>query len=171
MILVVVGSALFTYNRPYEQRMKERIRALGIENNVRLLGHREDVPLILQTLDLLILPSTSEPFPMILLEAMAARLPAIAFAVDGIPEVLDDGLTGWLVPPGDTVKLGQALVWAARHPEQRVSVGAAAARALLVTDSTPESYARRFVAVVAARGRVHVRTSTTSESMPRNAQL
>ena len=87
-LLLIVGSALFPCNVPYEVSLRQKIEELGISANVRMLGKRDDVPLLLETMDLLVLPFRHEPFPMILLEAMSAATPTVAFAVDGVPELL-----------------------------------------------------------------------------------
>ncbi len=142
-LLLIVGSALFPCNKPYEDRLRQRIHDLGISASVRLLGKREDVPLLLETMDLLVLPSRNEPFPMILLEAMSAGLPTVAFAVDGVPELLSDRRTAWLVRPGDSAQMVRTILWAEKHPEQRTRL-ASAARLALTRRDTPEVYAKRL---------------------------
>ena len=73
----------------------------GIGERVVMLGHREDTPELLQAMDMFVLPSLHEGIPMALLEAMAAGLPVIATRVGGIPEVIEDRVSGILVEPGD----------------------------------------------------------------------
>lgn len=146
-LLLIVGSALFPCNQPYEDRVKQRIQDLGISQSVRLLGKRDDVPLLLETIDLLVLPSHKEPFPMILLEAMCAGVPAVAFAVDGVPELLADRRTAWLVRPGDDAQMARTILWAKKHPEQRRRL-ASAARAALMKRDTPKVYAKRLAGIL-----------------------
>lgn len=74
-----------------------------------LLGEREDVPDLLAGADVFVLSSRSEGLPLSILEAMAAGLPVVASAVGGIPELVVDGETGFLVPPGDPRALADAL--------------------------------------------------------------
>jgi glycosyltransferase involved in cell wall biosynthesis len=97
--LVVVG----------EGEEAEALRAQGAAleraGRLRWLGQRDDVPRLLQAFDLLVLPSTMETMPLTLLEGMAAGLPIVASAIYGIPELVDPGKTGWLVPPGDVPAL------------------------------------------------------------------
>ena len=145
MVLLIAGSSLFPCNKTYEEKLHRRVRELGLTDQVLLLGQRNDVPLLLETLDLLVLPSISEPFPMVLLEAMGGGVPAAAFAFDGIPELIKDGQTGWLVPPSDGKQLARTIVWAERNPEQRKRLGAAGQR--LVQGSSLADYGHRFAAI------------------------
>ena len=151
-MLLIAGSALFPYKQPYETKVRQRIQDLGISASVRMLGKRNDVPLLLDVMDLLVLPSLSEPFPMILLEAMSAGLPAVAFAVDGIPELLADRRTAWLVPAGENGQMARTILWAEKHPEQRTRL-AEAARMSLAKRDTPAIYARRLANILLARTR------------------
>lgn len=82
-------------------------RQLGVLERVHLLGYRRDVPHLLGALDLYVQPSRFEGMPNAVLEAMAAGCPIVASAVDGIQELIADGVHGWLVSPGDA----SALAW------------------------------------------------------------
>ena len=79
-----------------EQQLKDKIKILGIENQVKLIGQRWDIPDWLDASDIFILPSEAEGMPLAIIEAMAKGLPVIASAVSGIPEEL--GNTGKLLP-------------------------------------------------------------------------
>jgi glycosyltransferase involved in cell wall biosynthesis len=81
---------------------------LGIAGQVEILGHREDTYELMQAMDLFVLPSLHEGIPMALLEAMATPLPVIASRVGGIPEVIEDGISGLLVEPADPISLARA---------------------------------------------------------------
>jgi glycosyltransferase involved in cell wall biosynthesis len=81
---------------------------LGLARAVRWLGHRQDVEAVLAASDLFVLPSLHDALPTVLLEAMAAGVPAIASDTGGIPEIIGDG-SGVLVPPGDAVVLGREI--------------------------------------------------------------
>lgn len=79
-------------------QLQEEAKELSIKDNVRFLGFREDIPLLLQAMDIFVLPSISEGLPLAALEAMANEKPVIATDVGGIPEVVIDGTSGFLVP-------------------------------------------------------------------------
>ncbi|HEU4888840.1 MAG TPA: glycosyltransferase family 4 protein, partial [Thermoanaerobaculia bacterium] len=81
----------------------------GSPANVHWTGFRRDVDAILAGCDLFVHPSLDDAFPTVLLEAMAAGLPVVASRVGGIPEIVDDGVTGRLVPPGDAPQLASAI--------------------------------------------------------------
>ncbi len=90
--------------------LEARAQALGlVDGTVRFLGFRADVPDLLADTDLLLLPSFEEGFPNSLLEGMALGLPVISTPVDGIPELVVDGVTGVLTPPGDAAGLAAAI--------------------------------------------------------------
>jgi glycosyltransferase involved in cell wall biosynthesis len=150
MVLIIVGSALFPADKPYEERLRQRIGELGIGENVRLLGRRKDVPLLLQTMDILVLPSVHDPFPMVLLESMAAVLPIVAYRVDGVPELIEDGKTGWLVPPGDRSQMARTILAAESNPDQRQRLAEAARQR--VHKHTLSNYSSAFAEIL--RGRV-----------------
>jgi glycosyltransferase involved in cell wall biosynthesis len=101
--LVIVGDG------PLRDRVDACIRAEGIESLVWLPGDREDVPDLLRMLDLFVLPSLGEGISNTILEAMATGLPVIATRVGGNPELVDDRVTGTLVPPADPSALSAAI--------------------------------------------------------------
>jgi glycosyltransferase involved in cell wall biosynthesis len=94
---------------PDRERLGETARSLGLHDRVCFLGHRDDVPDLLRSCDVFVLPSLYEGFPLSVLEAMAAGKPVIATAVGGTPEAVSDGETGFLVPPGDPSALAAAI--------------------------------------------------------------
>jgi glycosyltransferase involved in cell wall biosynthesis len=106
----------------------KRLAALGLGAKVQLLGERRDVAVILALSDLFVLPSRWEGMPNAVLEAMAAGLPVLATRVDGTLDVVRDGETGILVPPGDDRALAAALLAIGRDPARRRSLGAAGRR-------------------------------------------
>ncbi len=81
--------------------LEKLARDLGIESYVRFLGHRSDIPDILRQLHLLVVPSQFEPFGRVVIEAMACGRPVIGSQDGGIPEIIDNGQTGYLVEVGD----------------------------------------------------------------------
>lgn len=87
--------------------------SLGLERSVHFVGECSDVAPLLQACDAFVLPSRSEGLPVALLEAMAVGLPVVATKIDGIRYVLEDGVTGGLVPPDDPMALSNRLLEAA----------------------------------------------------------
>ena len=113
---------------PERAALEARIAALGLADRVRLLGERADVERLLPEMNVFVLSSREEGIPNALLEAMAAGRAAVATAVGGTPEVLRDGETGWLVPPGSPVALADALADVLARPEEARRRGEAARR-------------------------------------------
>jgi glycosyltransferase involved in cell wall biosynthesis len=93
------------------QSMEDRATQLGISSRVRFLGKipHGDVPIAIAAGNVFVLPSLSEGLPTVVCEAMACGRPVVATAVDGTPEIVRDGETGFLVPPRDPERLADAL--------------------------------------------------------------
>jgi glycosyltransferase involved in cell wall biosynthesis len=89
---------------------------LGVSDQVIFAGVRRDVAEVLGALDLFVLSSTSEGLPRVVVEAMAAGVPVVASDVGGVSEVVDDGVTGRLVPPADPDALAAAMLDVLDHP-------------------------------------------------------
>ena len=102
--------------------------SLHLENNVRFLGNRHDIPALLAASDLFILPSLWEGLPMALIEAMASGLPVIASCVSGTSEVMRDRETGLLVEPGQSAELKSAILNMLSNPVAALEMGKAARR-------------------------------------------
>jgi len=103
--LVVAGDG------PDLELCREILRAANVEDRCTFLGEvaPNDVAGVMQACDLLALPSTMEGLPYVIIEAMASRLPVVASDVNGIPEMIDDGDTGFLVPPADAAAMAVSL--------------------------------------------------------------
>jgi glycosyltransferase involved in cell wall biosynthesis len=99
--------------------------ALGIRDRVHLLGYRDDAHRWLGTMNVFTLPSLSEGLPLSLLEAMAAGIPTVVTEVGGMPEVVQDGHTGLIVPPGDPQALAKKLLFLLDNPTVAADLGAA----------------------------------------------
>ncbi len=97
----------------------------GVDDLVTFEGFRADVATVLADLDIFVLPSLWEGFGLVLLEAMAAGRPIVASAVGPIPEIVVDGVTGLLVPPGAPAALAEAIIRLLRDPELAAAYGRA----------------------------------------------
>lgn len=104
MRLMIVGDGSM------HERVKEQIARYGLTQRVWMPGARSDVPALLRTLDCFVLPSLSEGISNTILEAMASSLPVIATRVGGNSELIEDGLSGRLVPAANSEALAQAMV-------------------------------------------------------------
>ncbi|MGL6291517.1 MAG: glycosyltransferase [Silanimonas sp.] len=115
---------------PERRRIEADIVRLGLTDGVRLLGERSDTRRLMQAADLLVLPSREEGLSNVLLEAMGSGLPVIATAVGGSPELIDDGVTGRLLPSDDAAGLASTIAaLAADAGERRRLADAARAQA------------------------------------------
>ena len=118
--LALVGS---TNDTAYLQAIQRLISQYRLEKHVSLLGHRDDVMGILGACDIGVLSSTSEGFPMTLLEYGMAGLPTVSTQVGQCPEVLNDGRAGLLVPPGSPTHLAEAIVELLQSTDRRKFLG------------------------------------------------
>jgi glycosyltransferase involved in cell wall biosynthesis len=105
------------------ERLEARIRRLGLENVVTLLGQQPDVAAIMAASDVFVMPSLGEGLSNVLLEAMTLAKPVVATRVGGTPEVVRDGETGWLVPPREPAALAAAILKVLRDPDLAARVG------------------------------------------------
>lgn len=103
--------------------LEARAAELGLSNRVQFLGEVADAAAVLARWDLLVLPSRREGFGLVLVEAMAAGRPVVASRAGGIPEVVEDGVTGLLVPTEDVPALAAALDSLAARPGERARMG------------------------------------------------
>ncbi len=124
-VLVLVGDG------PDLPKAEQMARDLGVRDDVRVLGNQPPEP-ILQASDLFLLPSVAESFGLAALEAMACGVPVLGYQAGGLPEVVEDGVTGLLCPEGGSICLGTlAANLLADKPRHRAMCVAARARAEL----------------------------------------
>ena len=110
---------------PLRPSLEKQAAKLGLGNSVRWFGWRTDAFDLLRQLDLFVLPSIRESFGMVLLEAMALERPVVATEVDGIPEVVENGVSGLLVPAGDSQALSTAILQLLNAPALAARMGKA----------------------------------------------
>jgi glycosyltransferase involved in cell wall biosynthesis len=111
---------------PLEQRLAREIDARGLAEIVTLAGFRTDLPRLMPGFDLVVHPAEREGLGLALLEAAAAGVPVVACAAGGVPEVVENGVTGALVPVGDAAALRAAVGRLLAAPDERARLGAAA---------------------------------------------
>lgn len=117
-----VGIVIFGAG-PRHESLQEQITRLGVKERVILAGFRSDLDAWIPALDALTLPSYTEGLPNVVLEAFAARVPVVATPVAGTPEVVDEGVSGYLVPPGDAAALARRLLDLLSDEQRRIDMG------------------------------------------------
>jgi glycosyltransferase involved in cell wall biosynthesis len=108
---------------PLRPALLERIAARGLQGRFILAGFRNNLEQYLPHFDVVALSSYTEGLPVIVLEAFAAGVPVVGTTVGGVPEVIEDGLSGALVPPGDAGQLAVAITGLLADDERRTAMG------------------------------------------------
>lgn len=120
--LLIVGEG------PDKALCQLRVQELGIENNVQFLPWVSDITEIMKAFDIFVLPSKAEGMPWAVLEAMACAKPVVATAVGGIPEAVENGRTGILLPDSKPESIAEAVLSILNNPGRAVGMGQAARR-------------------------------------------
>jgi L-malate glycosyltransferase len=149
--LVVIGGDT---QGDYAVQARSTARKLGVASRISWTGPRNNVHELLAGLDIYVLPSLNESFPLSILEAMAAGLPVVATPVGGVPECIVTGQTGLLVPPANSDALAEAIIDLATAPQHRKELGEAG-RGNVLQEFTAESQAPRIEAILARVVRRH----------------
>lgn len=110
------------------EALQREVGGLGLQGHVRFLGFRSDVPRLLEAFDVFVLPSLSEGLPLSILEALAYEKPVVASNVGGVSEIIEDGVSGLLVPPMDRDALADKVVQVLKQPALSASLGKAGRR-------------------------------------------
>ncbi|UCG50630.1 MAG: glycosyltransferase [Candidatus Latescibacterota bacterium] len=114
--LVLVGAG------ELREKLRDQVRQMGLADSVKFIGEQKDIGAILSVFDVFALPSKEEGLGITLLEAMAVGVPVVATRVGGIPEIVEDGVTGKMVPPGDPAKLAEAILWVLKNPGEAMAM-------------------------------------------------
>ena len=137
---LIVGDSIV--DATYRPALERKARSFNVEDCVIFTGHRSDVPKLLEEVNLSVLPSLSEGLSNSLLEAMAAGLPVVATNVGGNPEIVQDGITGILVPARDPAALSAAMIRILQSPSLARQFGEAG-RARVAAHFSLESTVRQ----------------------------
>jgi glycosyltransferase involved in cell wall biosynthesis len=140
--LLVAGSGTF------DSDYREQVRAIGCNDIVTFLGFRKDSPDLIAAADVLVLPSLAEAFGLVLTEALHLGTPIVATRVGGIPEIVDDGIDGALVPPADSEALARTILELLENPERRKRL-AGAGRGKVLRRFRFEQMVRSYEAIYA----------------------
>lgn len=139
--LVIVGSGEAVF-----RALQQQIVTLGLESRIHLMGKREDVPNLMAGFDIFCLMTRLEASGMVFLEAACAKIPVIGTAVGGVPEMLRDGHTGYLVKLDDDQGLRDAMTTLCENPYLRKQMGHAGYDRIWndhASEFTPEAFVRR----------------------------
>jgi glycosyltransferase involved in cell wall biosynthesis len=117
---------LMTGAGPLTDRVRRRIDKLALGPSLRFLGQVDKVVDYMAAYDVLILPSRFDGRPVAVLESLALGVPVIASRVGALPDLIQDGETGFLCEPGDTAAFAEKIRWLAHHPEEHRRMKAAA---------------------------------------------
>jgi glycosyltransferase involved in cell wall biosynthesis len=109
-VLLIVGEPLFNRDEEYASQIANAVESLNLTGNVRFLGARDDIPKLIQALDVLVVNSHQEPFALTVLEGLASATTVLATAVGGTPEMVRHNVNGWLVKSCDQDELESGLI-------------------------------------------------------------
>jgi len=107
----------------HREKLESIAAEKGVSDRVIFTGTRRDIPPLLAAADIFVLPTLTEALPTVLAEAMAAGKPIIASEVGGVPEMVDDGRNGLLIPPADSRALTEACVKLLKNPKRARAMG------------------------------------------------
>ena len=137
---------VFVGEGPANKQWEALSHDLGISANVVFMGKRDDMPGVYASINILALPSYNEAMPMCILEAMAAAIPVIASKVGSIPDLVQNDVTGYLVPPGDSEALANRLLCLLRNPDHAKRLGQGGLEHVR-TNFSSQAMARQYAAV------------------------
>ena len=121
----VDAGLLLVGDGPDREGFERRAQELGLVRHCLFLGYQEEVAPWYTAMDAVALPSGNEGTPVTVIEALAAGKPVAAYGVGGVPDVVRNGVDGFVVDPGDTAALAARLAELSADPEQRTRMGAA----------------------------------------------
>lgn len=163
----------FVGEGPLRREVEAQIKRAGLKNQIHLHGGlpRPEVIKLMARVDVVVIASAptkagrQEGIPVTLLEGMAAGLPVVATAITGIPELVDSGVSGLLVPPGDPAAMADALQALGRDPQLRQRMGRAG-REKVVRQFNLEVNARQLLNLILAGGRAKLGSAPVADPAP-----
>ncbi|CEP68824.1 Glycosyl transferase, family 1 [Moorella glycerini] len=162
--LTIVGREEY---RGYAENLRRQVRQLGLEGRVQFVGQvpQAELAVWMSRAFVFVLPSLSEGLGRVVVEAMATGRPVIGSNVGGIPEMVQDGITGFLVPPGDEAALAEKLRWLLEHPVEAGEMGGRArtfAEHFFSTEAYVENYKQILKTARSLLGREEARYASPS---------
>jgi L-malate glycosyltransferase len=135
-VLLIAGKALFNRDEEYAAKLERAAQSLGIADRVRFLGPRDDIPKLMQGLDVLVVNSHEEPFALTVLEGLSSGTAVLATSVGGTPEMIRHGENGWLVKALDQKALAEAMLTLFGDQSLRRQLGSEGRRVAIARFST-----------------------------------
>ena len=135
-VLLIAGKALFNRDEEYAAKLERAAQSLGIGDRVRFLGPRDDIPKLMQGLDVLVVNSHEEPFALTVLEGLSSGTAVLATSVGGTPEMIRHGENGWLVKALDQKALAKAMLTLFGDQSLRRQLGSEGRRSAIARFST-----------------------------------
>ena len=123
---IVFGGSADLEQTEYTRALRQKAEALGLAENLTWAGFEKDIPAMMRSLDVLIHPALTEGSGRVVMEAMASGVPVIAFRSGGVKELIDDGVNGYLVEPGQPARAAEIALRLLRDSNTRAIIGAAA---------------------------------------------
>lgn len=141
--------------RPQLEAMIDRLK---LRDHVRLAGWADGATVRREMLRsrALVVPSFAEGLPVVIMEALALKKPVVATSVAAIPELVENGVSGWLVPPGSPKALAEAIKAALQATPERMQEMGARGAERVARDHDPQTEAAKLVALFSATGRVEL---------------
>jgi glycosyltransferase involved in cell wall biosynthesis len=131
---------------PFEKDFRKAVADSGSDDTVKFIGFRNDIPDLMATADLFVLPSVAEAFGIVFAEAIYLGTPIVATNIGGIPEVVTDGADGVLIPPADSDALARTVADLLNHPDKLKSL-ANTGREKIIQRFEFEDMTRKYEAV------------------------
>ncbi len=116
-VFILVGDG------PQRKNIEEKIKQYRLSKNVIMVGHRDDVPQVLKSIDIFVLPTLQEALGTSFIEAMAIGKPVIGSNVDGVKEVIDHEVNGYLVSPGNSEEIAKRIIELLKNPDKAYNMG------------------------------------------------
>jgi len=147
--VLIVGGHLTEKDKLYEIQLRQLTRELDLDNNVIFTGFRNDIYNLIQSTDVVVLASRyQDPLPRTLIEASALRKPIVATRVGGIPEIVENGVSGILVEPNDSQALAKSVIFLLENRE-RAKEMSQAARRIAETKFRIEDHVKKIIGLYA----------------------
>lgn len=120
---IIIGDDSMSNDSTFLPYLHQLAADLGITSKIHFTGSRSDIPQVMAALDIVVAPSWTEAFGRVVVEALATSRPVVASNIGGIPEILKDSVTGYLIPPKSPNDLAQAILQLSQNPELRHIMG------------------------------------------------